>query len=131
MNEHHTVAATDDSGLQVSGDNSVTVLAEVRCSRPAFRRAGFLFTRGRQQVEVSPEQLARLEAEPCLTVRILQTPADDAGSVAGVVHAVAGTDLAEVEAEVEAEAEAEAEAGQDAPRKKTSNKAKQAKKARA
>ncbi|EOO4413364.1 HI1506-related protein, partial [Escherichia coli] len=22
MNEHHTVAATDDSGLQVSGDNS-------------------------------------------------------------------------------------------------------------
>ncbi|HFP1289454.1 TPA: hypothetical protein ACHKD2_004977, partial [Escherichia coli] len=21
MNEHHTVAATDDSGLQVSGDN--------------------------------------------------------------------------------------------------------------
>ncbi|EOO5212324.1 HI1506-related protein, partial [Escherichia coli] len=27
MNEHHTVAATDDSGLQVSGDNSVTVLA--------------------------------------------------------------------------------------------------------
>ncbi|EOM7434466.1 hypothetical protein FIF75_RS26075, partial [Escherichia coli] len=25
MNEHHTVAATDDSGLQVSGDNSVTV----------------------------------------------------------------------------------------------------------
>ena len=127
MNEHHTVAATDDSGLQVSGDNSVTVLAEVRCSRPAFRRAGFLFTRGRQQVEVSPEQLARLEAEPCLTVRILQTPADDAGSVAGVVHAVAGTDLAEVEAE----AEAEAEAGQDAPRKKTSNKAKQAKKARA
>ena len=125
MNEHHTVAATDDSGLQVSGDNSVTVLAEVRCSRPAFRRAGFLFTRGRQLVEVSPEQLARLEAEPCLTVRILQTPADDAGSVAGVVHAVAGTDLAE------AEAEAEAEAGQDAPRKKTGNKAKQAKKARA
>lgn len=125
MNEHHTVAATDDSGLQVSGDNSVTVLAEVRCSRSAFRRAGFLFTRGRQQVEVSPEQLARLEAEPCLTVRILQTPADDAGSVAGVVHAVAGTDLAE------AEAEAEAEAGQDAPRKKTGNKAKQAKKARA
>lgn len=112
MNEHHTVAATDDSGLQVSGDNSVTVLAEVRCSR-----AGFLFTRGRQQVEVSPEQLARLEAEPCLTVRILQTPADDAGSVAGVVHAVAGTDLAE--------------AGQDTPRKKTGNKAKQAKKARA
>ncbi|BDQ75958.1 TPA: HI1506-related protein [Escherichia coli] len=125
MNEHHTVAATDDSGLQVSGDNSVTVLAEVRCSRSAFRRAGFLFTRGRQQVEVTPEQLARLEAEPCLTVRILQTPADDAGSVAGVVHAVAGTDLAE------AEAEAEAEAGQDAPRKKTGNKAKQAKKARA
>lgn len=125
MNEHHTVAATDDSGLQVSGDNSVTVLAEVRCSRSAFRRAGFLFTRGRQQVEVSPEQLARLEAEPCLTVRILQTPADDAGSVAGVVHAVAGTDLAE------AEAEAEAEAGQDAPWKKTGNKAKQAKKARA
>ncbi|EOL1734888.1 hypothetical protein BM917_RS26915, partial [Escherichia coli] len=78
-----------------------------------------LFTRGRQQVEVTPEQLARLEAEPCLTVRILQTPADDAGSVAGVVHAVAGTDLAE------------AEAGQDAPRKKTGNKAKQAKKARA
>lgn len=129
MNEHHTVAATDDSGLQVSGDNSVTVLAEVRCSRSAFRRAGFLFTRGRQQVEVTPEQLARLEAEPCLTVRILQTPADDAGSVAGVVYAVAGTDLAEVE--VEAEAEAEAEAGQDAPRKKTGNKAKQAKKARA
>ncbi|EFL9345231.1 HI1506-related protein [Escherichia coli] len=125
MNEHHTVAATDDSGLQVSGDNSVTVLAEVRCSRSAFRRAGFLFTRGRQQVEVTPEQLARLEAEPCLTVRILQTPADDAGSVAGVVHAVAGSDLAE------AEAEAEAEAGQDAPRKKTGNKAKQAKKARA
>ncbi|EET3758530.1 hypothetical protein KSG10_005149 [Escherichia coli] len=125
MNEHHTVAATDDSGLQVSGDNSVTVLAEVRCSRSAFRRAGFLFTRGRQQVEVTPEQLARLEAEPCLTVRILQTPADDAGSVAGVVHAVAGTDLAE------AEAEAEAEAGQDAPRKKTGNKAKQAKKAHA
>ena len=123
MNEHHTVAATDDSGLQVSGDNSVTVLAEVRCSRSAFRRAGFLFTRGRQQVEVTPEQLARLEAEPCLTVRILQTPADDAGSVAGVVHAVAGTDLAE--------AAAEAEAGQDAPRKKTGNKAKQAKKARA
>ncbi|HBB2211529.1 TPA: HI1506-related protein [Escherichia coli] len=116
MNEHHTVAATDDSGLQVSGDNSVTVLAEVRCSRSAFRRAGFLFTRGRQQVEVTPEQLARLEAEPCLTVRILQTPADDAGSVAGVVHAVAGSDLAE----------AEAEAGQDAPRKKTGNKAKQA-----
>ncbi len=125
MNEHHTVAATDDSGLQVSGDNSVTVLAEVRCSRSAFRRAGFLFTRGRQQVEVTPEQLARLEAEPCLTVRILQTPADDAGSVAGVVHAVAGTDLAE------AEAEAEAEAGQDAPRKKTDNKARQEKKARA
>ncbi|ELH9676892.1 HI1506-related protein [Escherichia coli] len=123
MNEHHTVAATDDSGLQVSGDNSVTVLAEVRCSRSAFRRAGFLFTRGRQQVEVTPEQLARLEEEPCLTVRILQTSADDAGSVAGVVHAVAGTDLAE--------AEAEAEAGQDAPRKKTGNKAKQAKKARA
>ncbi|MCW7261305.1 HI1506-related protein [Escherichia coli] len=123
MNEHHTVAATDDSALQVSGDNSVTVLAEVRCSRSAFRRAGFLFTRGRQQVEVTPEQLARLEAEPCLTVRILQTPADDAGSVAGVVHAVAGSDLAE--------AEAEAEAGQDAPRKKTGNKAKQAKKARA
>ncbi|EEC9068870.1 HI1506-related protein [Escherichia coli] len=123
MNEHHTVAATDDSGLQVSGDNSVTVLAEVRCSRSAFRRAGFLFTRGRQQVEVTPEQLARLEAEPCLTVRILQTSADDAGSVAGVVHAVACTDLAE--------AEAEAEAGQDAPRKKTGNKAKQAKKARA
>ncbi|ELR3125561.1 hypothetical protein QSE55_000827 [Escherichia coli] len=122
MNEHHTVAATDDSGLQVSGDNSVTVLAEVRCSRSAFRRAGFLFTRGRQQVEVTPEQLARLEAEPCLTVRILQTSADDAGSVAGVVHAVAGTDLAETEAE----AEAEAEAGQDAPRKKTGNKAKQA-----
>ena len=116
MNEHHTVAATDDSGLQVSGDNSVTVLAEVRCSRSAFRRAGFLFTRGRQQVGVTPEQLARLEAEPCLTVRILQTPADDAGSVAGVVHAVAGT---------------EAEAGQDAPRKKTGNKAKQAKKAHA
>ncbi|EET4755067.1 HI1506-related protein [Escherichia coli] len=127
MNEHHTVAATDDSGLQVSGDNSVTVLAEVRCSRSAFRRAGFLFTRGRQQVEVTPEQLARLEAEPCLTVRILQTSADDAGSVAGVVHAVAGTDLAEAEAE----AEAKAEAGQDAPRKKTGNKAKQAKKARA
>ncbi|HAH3005825.1 TPA: hypothetical protein GF211_22960 [Escherichia coli] len=122
MNEHHTVAATDDSGLQVSGDNSVTVLAEVRCSRSAFRRAGFLFTRGRQQVEVTPEQLARLEAEPCLTVRILQTPADDAGSVAGVVHAVAGTDLAEAEAE----AEAEAGAGQDAPRKKTGNKAEQA-----
>ncbi|EEY6998087.1 hypothetical protein E9T44_002981 [Escherichia coli] len=120
MNEHHTVAATDDSGLQVSGDNSVTVLAEVRCSRSAFRRAGFLFTRGRQQVEVTPEQLARLEAEPCLTVRILQTSADDAGSVAGVVHAVACTDLAE------AEAEAEAEAGQDAPRKKTGNKAEQA-----
>ena len=115
MNEHHTVAATDDSGLQVSGDNSVTVLAEVRCSRSAFRRAGFLFTRGRQQVEVTPEQLARLEEEPCLTVRILQTSADDAG---GVVHAVAGTDLAE--------AEAEAEAGQDAPRKKTGNKAEQA-----
>ncbi|EFT7908640.1 hypothetical protein HVM61_005210, partial [Escherichia coli] len=75
------------------------------------------FTRGRQQVEVTPEQLARLEAEPCLTVRILQTSADDAGSVAGVVHAVAGTDLAEAE--------------QDAPRKKTGNKAKQAKKARA
>ncbi|EFF1205717.1 hypothetical protein B9541_005605, partial [Escherichia coli] len=82
-----------------------------------------LFTRGRQQVEVTPEQLARLEAEPCLTVRILQTSADDAGSVAGVVHAVACTDLAG--------AEAEAEAGQDAPRKKTGNKAKQAKKARA
>ncbi|EOQ9292133.1 hypothetical protein K3802_RS28235, partial [Escherichia coli] len=43
--------------------------------------------------------------------------------VAGVVHAVACTDLAG--------AEAEAEAGQDAPRKKTGNKAKQAKKARA
>ncbi|TJG35644.1 hypothetical protein C9180_03750 [Escherichia coli] len=122
MNEHHTVAATDDSGLQVSGDNSVTVLAEVRCSRSAFRRAGFLFTRGRQQVEVTPEQLARLEEEPCLTVRILQTSADDAGSVAGVVHAVAGTDLAGAEAE----AEAEVEAGQDAPRKKTGNKAEQA-----
>ncbi|HFN0640993.1 TPA: hypothetical protein ACHCH3_005239, partial [Escherichia coli] len=27
MNEHHTVAATDDSGLQVSGDSPVTVLA--------------------------------------------------------------------------------------------------------
>ncbi|EMO1096381.1 hypothetical protein WIJ27_005354, partial [Escherichia coli] len=67
--------------------------------------------------EVTPEQLARLEAEPCLTVRILQTSADDAGSVAGVVHAVAGTDLAE--------------AGQDVPRKKTGNKARQAKKARA
>ncbi|HBA9191810.1 TPA: hypothetical protein J1290_004757, partial [Escherichia coli] len=78
MNEHHTVAETDDSGLQVSGDNSVTVLAEVRCSRKQFRRAGFLFMRGRQQVEVTPEQLARLEAEPCLTVRILQTPGDDA-----------------------------------------------------
>ncbi|MBW0669305.1 hypothetical protein JET46_12520, partial [Escherichia coli] len=116
-------------GVEVSGDNAVTVRAEVRCRRSALRRAGFLFTRGRQQVEVTPEQLARLEAEPCLTVRILQTPADDAGSVAGVVHAVAGTDLAEVE--VEAEAEAEAEAGQDAPRKKTGNKAKQAKKARA
>ncbi|EJV3619832.1 hypothetical protein N6F35_003785 [Escherichia coli] len=124
MNEHHTVAATDDSGLQVSGDNSVTVLAEVRCSRSAFRRAGFLFTRGRQQVEVTPEQLARLEEEPCLTVRILQTSADDAGSVAGVVHAVAGTDLAEAEAE--AEAGAGAGAGQDAPRKKTGNKAEQA-----
>ncbi|EFL8877244.1 hypothetical protein OT83_005431 [Escherichia coli] len=49
-------------------------------------------------------------------MRILQTSADDAGSVAGVVHAVAGTDLAE----------AEAEAGQDAPRKKTGNKAEQA-----
>ncbi|EET3961319.1 hypothetical protein OU737_003212 [Escherichia coli] len=122
MNEHHTVAATDDSGLQVSGDNSVTVLAEVRCSRSAFRRAGFLFTRGRQQVEVTPEQLARLEEEPCLTVRILQTSADDAGSVAGVVHAVAGTDLAEAEAE----AGAGAGAGQDAPRKKTGNKAEQA-----
>ncbi|HEB3888647.1 TPA: hypothetical protein RZV66_002320 [Escherichia coli] len=126
MNEHHTVAATDDSGLQVSGDNSVTVLAEVRCSRSAFRRAGFLFTRGRQQVEVTPEQLARLEEEPCLTVRILQTSADDAGSVAGVVHAVAGTDLAEAEAEAEAEAGAGAGAGQDAPRKKTGNKAEQA-----
>ncbi|ENE3023898.1 HI1506-related protein [Escherichia coli] len=124
MNEHHTVAATDDSGLQVSGDNSVTVLAEVRCSRSAFRRAGFLFTRGRQQVEVTPEQLARLEEEPCLTVRILQTSADDAGSVAGVVHAVAGTDLAEAEAE--AGAGAGAGAGQDAPRKKTGNKAEQA-----
>ncbi|EEQ7780522.1 hypothetical protein GLS89_002468 [Escherichia coli] len=127
MNEHHTVAATDDSGLQVSGDNSVTELAEVRCSRTQFRRAGFLFMRGRQQVEVTPEQLARLEAEPCLTVRILQTPADDAGSVAGVVHAVAGTDLAGAEAE----AEAEAEAGQDTPRKKTGSKAKPARKASA
>ena len=125
MNEHHTVAATDDSGLRVSGDSPVTVLAEVRCSRSAFRRAGFLFTRGRQQVEVTPEQLARLEAEPCLTVRILQTTGDDAGAVAGVVHAATGADLAE------AEAEAEAEAGQDAPRKKTGNKAKQEKKARA
>ncbi|HAW2549777.1 TPA: hypothetical protein JLQ01_001402 [Escherichia coli] len=117
MNEHHTVAATDDSGLQVSGDNPVTVLAEVRCSRAQFRRAGFLFMRGRQQVDVTPEQLARLEVEPCLTVRILQTSADDAGSVAGMVHAVAGTDLAET--------------GQNASPKKTGNKAKQAKKARA
>ena len=38
---------------------------------------------------------------------------------------------AEDEGESEDEAEAEAEAGQDAPRKKTDNKAKQAKKARA
>lgn len=125
MNEHHTVAATDDSGLRVSGDSPVTVLAEVRCSRTQFRRAGFLFMRGRQQVDVTPEQLARLEAEPCLTVRILQTPGDDAGAVAGVVHAETGADLAE------AEAEAEAEAGQDAARKKTGNKAEQEKKARA
>ena len=127
MNEHHTVAATDDSGLQVSGDNPVTVLAEVRCSRAQFRRAGFLFMRGRQQVDVTPEQLARLEAEPCLTVRILQTPGDDAGAVAGVVHAATGADLTGAGAG----AEAEAEAGQDAPRKKTGNKARQKKKARA
>lgn len=119
MNEHHTVAETDDSGLQVSGDNPVTVLAEVRCSRTQFRRSGILFMRGRQQVDVTPEQLARLEAEPCLTVRILQTPGDDAGAVAGVVHAATGADLAE------------AEAGQDAARKKTGNKARQEKKARA
>ncbi|ENJ9138229.1 hypothetical protein AB2V86_004800, partial [Escherichia coli] len=51
------------------------------------------------------------------TVRILQTPGDDAGAVAGVVHAETGADLAE--------------AGQDAPRKKTGNNARQAKKARA
>ncbi|EJY1964386.1 hypothetical protein OFV41_001723 [Escherichia coli] len=121
MNEHHTVAATDDSGLQVSGDNSVTVLAEVRCSRTQFRRAGVLFMRGRQQVDVTPEQLARLEAEPCLTVRILQTPGDDAGAVAGVVHASTGADLAG----------AGAGAGQDAPRKKTGSKAKPARKAHA
>ncbi|EFQ0114291.1 hypothetical protein HLQ57_001738, partial [Shigella sonnei] len=101
MNEHHTVAATDDSGLRVSGDSPVTVLAEVRCSRTQFRRAGFLFMRGRQQVDVTPEQLARLEAEPCLTVRILQTTGDDAGAVAGVVHAATGADLAEAEAEAE------------------------------
>ncbi|MCW7140568.1 HI1506-related protein [Escherichia coli] len=119
MNEHHTVAATDDSGLQVSGDNSVTVLAEVRCSRSAFRRAGFLFTRGRQQVEVSPEQLARLEAEPCLTVRILQTPADDAGSVAvWWFMQPAGT-------------KPKPKPDEGYSRKKTGNKAKQAKKARA
>nr|WP_235802407.1 HI1506-related protein [Escherichia coli] len=94
-------------------------MAEVRCSRTHFRRAGFLFMRGRQQVDVTPEQLARLEAEPCLTVRILQTPGDDAGAVAGVVHAETGADLAE------------AETVQDAPRKKTGNNARQAKKARA
>ncbi|HDJ9000466.1 TPA: hypothetical protein PRQ66_004662, partial [Escherichia coli] len=50
---------------------------------------------------------------------ILQTPGDDAGAVAGVVHAETGADLAE------------AETVQDAPRKKTGNNARQAKKARA
>ena len=57
MNEHHTVAATDESGLQVSGDSPVTVLAEVRCSRTHFRRAGFLFMRGRQQVDAQRPEL--------------------------------------------------------------------------
>ncbi|HGE8289544.1 TPA: HI1506-related protein [Serratia marcescens] len=43
--------------------------AVIWCPRPAYRRAGFTFTRGRTTLDpVTPEQLAILEQDPCLVV---------------------------------------------------------------
>ncbi|KAB0589398.1 HI1506-related protein [Edwardsiella anguillarum] len=66
------------------------IAVSVCCPRPTFRRAGLVFTQGKQTVDVTPEQLARLQAEPCLVVRVLSPTGDDEGGVAGVVHP--GTD---------------------------------------
>ncbi len=50
--------------------NPVTLFcAVIWCPRPAYRRAGIVFTRGRTTLDpVTPEQLAILEQDPCLVV---------------------------------------------------------------
>lgn len=50
-------------------NSATTFRAVIWCPRPAYRRAGFVFTRGRTTLDpVTPEQLAILEQDPCLVV---------------------------------------------------------------
>lgn len=86
-----TLGTSEDvAGLQgADGGIQEYFTVEVRCSRETFRRAAIVFSYGKQTVDVSPAQLARLQAEPCLTVRVLSASGDDKNGVAGVVLSAA------------------------------------------
>ncbi|BDG85328.1 hypothetical protein TUM13189_28880 [Citrobacter koseri] len=59
----------DNAGTDCGQAGSLHCSVVVKCSRPVYRRAGFVFVRGKNTLEnVSPEQLATLRSDPVLSL---------------------------------------------------------------
>lgn len=75
-----------NAGDSASTESTVatTYSVDVKCPRPAYRRAGLAFVRGKNTVgNVSPEQLALLHADRVLTV-VSETPDSPQGLQGGL-----------------------------------------------
>ncbi|HBA1402929.1 hypothetical protein I5455_10670 [Citrobacter koseri] len=59
----------DNAGTDCGQAGPLHCSVVVKCSRPVYRRAGFVFVRGKNTLEnVSPEQLAILRSDPVLSL---------------------------------------------------------------
>lgn len=59
----------DNAGTDCGQAGPLHCSVVVKCSRPVYRRAGFVFVRGKNTLEnVSPEQLATLRSDPVLSL---------------------------------------------------------------
>ncbi|MBU2673564.1 MULTISPECIES: HI1506-related protein [Hafnia] len=76
---------TESLDATISQSLPASLCVVVKCSRPIYRRAGFQFFRGRTTLDgVTPDLLAVLERDPCLTVES-STPSDHAAVPEGTV----------------------------------------------
>lgn len=88
---------TESLDATISQSLPASLCVVVKCSRPIYRRAGFQFVRGRTTLDgVTPDLLAVLERDPCLTVES-STPSDHAAVPEGTVD---GESVDSVDAEL-------------------------------